>query len=126
MIDCFVLGDSIAQGIAQHTTCASQTQVGISAPRSYLIQTIIEAKTTIISLGSNDSQNTIEFLVKIRNKIDSGKVIWIVPYLTNRDNVIKVALRYKDTIIDIRNYPMSPDMVHPTTNAYRMIARTIR
>lgn len=84
------------------------------------------AKTTIISLGSNDALklDTYEELDNLRSQVTSDRVFWILPNIkeSKRKAVWMVAKKYNDNVIDARNHDRSPDNVHPTYNGYKSIA----
>lgn len=137
MLECLILGDSLAVGVGQiRKECVTQARSGINS-YDYVNRHILytgsnhkEAKTVIISLGSNDykSINTFEELYTLRQLIKADKVYWILPAIkdTKRNNVQKVAEKYKDIVIDTRNYELSPDGVHPTYKGYKQISSEIK
>jgi len=128
MIDCLVMGDSIAVGTAHfRKECAVIAKSGINSTdwRKKHLSSIPDAKTTIISLGSNDwDKLTAKNLQDIRNKIQ-GKVFWILPSSTRkpreRQVVIDIANEFQDTVVD-RPKEMSSDGIHPTFNGYKELA----
>lgn len=128
MIECLVMGDSIAVGTAQfRKDCAVIAKSGINSTdwKKKHLAFIPNAKTTIISLGSNDwDKLTSNNLHAIRSKIQ-GKVFWILPSATRkpqeRQAVIEIANEFHDIVID-RPKQMSPDGIHPTNNGYKEIA----
>ena len=79
MIECLILGDSIAVGIGQHRPdCAVIAKVGITSQnwlKNYNNHPTFNKpyKVVTISLGSNDfkASHTAESLYDIRNKIKS-------------------------------------------------------
>ena len=135
MIDCIILGDSIAVGLAQHKTeCVAYAKGGINTyqfNRMYADKTM-QAKIAIISIGSNDHQHvkTKEELLKIRGRISADKVYWImpqgnlkasnVPIKNIQDMVSKIANINGDAII---NFTASSDGIHPTTKEYKRMAK---
>jgi len=128
MLECLILGDSIAVGTAHfRKECAVIAKSGINSTdwRKKHLSSIPEAKTTIISLGSNDwDKLTSNNLLNIRSKIQ-GKVYWILPSPTRkpqeRQAVIEIANEFHDVVID-RPKEMSADGIHPTYNGYRELA----
>lgn len=128
MIECLILGDSIAQGVSQiRTECVTLAQSGINSHDwvKKFIDKIQPAKTVIISLGSNDllGVNTQAELTKIRNSINTDRVYWIVPAIKPmvQDIVQDVAYTNQDTIVYIKE---TADQVHPTGREYRRIAQS--
>jgi hypothetical protein len=128
MLDCLVMGDSIAVGTAHfRKECAVIAKSGINSTdwKKKHLASMPNAKTTIISLGSNDwDKMTANNLHAIRSKID-GKVYWILPSLTRkpqeRQVVREIANEFGDTVID-RPKEMSADGIHPTYNGYKELA----
>lgn len=117
MIDCLILGDSIAVGVAQHRPeCQVEARVGVSAAAFHAVQT--SAGTVIISLGSNDGADPTNALLKLRERIDAKSVVWIVPVIRWTAHVRRVADLYGDTTITVM---AGPDGVHPAS--YRALAQ---
>jgi lysophospholipase L1-like esterase len=85
-----------------------------------------QAKTVIISLGSNDTAKikTFEELDSLRQLVDADRVYWIVPAIKKdkQDAVWAVANKYHDSVINARNHDLSPDGVHPTYKGYKSIS----
>ena len=126
MIDCLILGDSIAKGISDiRTECVAYVQSGINSRdwNDRFVKKIRPAKSTIISLGSNDLKNlnTEIELVSLRSYVNSDHVYWIVPAIKpEKQNLIKkIARLYGDTFVIIPE--LSNDNVHPTYNGYRQL-----
>ena len=114
MIDCIVIGDSIAVGVGSVSpNCSTIAKVGINS-KNYNIHYnhIPTANTTVISLGSNDgNMDFSKYLESLRKKI-KGNVIWILPAnnAKARNIVIKIASKYNDRTVRITN---TIDNVHP-------------
>jgi mannitol/fructose-specific phosphotransferase system IIA component len=125
MIECLVLGDSIAVGThSVRPKCDVYAQVGINSRdfnRKYKID--FAAKTVIISLGSNDHEHikTINELINLRNRVQADKVYWILPAnnLDIQQAVENVAEMFQDWTIRIPY--LSKDGVHPTAKGYKRI-----
>jgi lysophospholipase L1-like esterase len=139
MLECLILGDSIATGVAMHRKeCVSYAQVGINSKQyNRLYETKkLNADTVIISLGTNDNKyvDTYAELLRLRNSITAKKVIWIMPVAVNpmsgtsigivRLSVESVAGAYNDTVITIPK-PMA-DRYHPTNDGYKKLANQTR
>jgi hypothetical protein len=112
-MDCVIIGDSIAQGIGQVSTCATHAKVG--ATSSYITRFRQQGSTTIISAGSNDpySAKLPENLRKIREKI-LGKVVWILPYNRHAASQVRKAAGKGDVLVDLKYCP-TRDGVHPSS-----------
>src|ERR1700744_3839766 len=79
MIDCAVVGDSIALGVGTELhRCAVNAHIGI--PSAEVIGRVQHANVLVVSAGSNDPHNPQleQNLRAIRAKA-TGKVIWISP-----------------------------------------------
>lgn len=129
--DCYIMGDSIAQGIAMNRKdCSSETEVGINTKKAlhYWLSkgTMIKDKV-IISLGVNDGNiDTTDNLILIRNNIKANQVIWILPPKQDKSLVVKkVATNYGDFILNI-NSQLGQDHIHPTGKGYVRIAQHIK
>ncbi len=127
MIECLIVGDSIAVGVHQHRPeCIAYTKVGINSRdwnNRYLGKTLT-AKTAIISIGSNDHAKikTLEEAADMRQSIDtSGLVYWIIPMNHDKAAIVKhIAKTFGDVILYIPE--VSKDGVHPTAKAYKQLA----
>ena len=133
MLECLILGDSIAHGIAMHMPkCRAVTQVGISSKTfNKRHVTFSSAKLTIISLGTNDdSKTTYEQLQILREKITSDKVIWILPSesqkLKQRIAVEELADEYDDEVFSIAPILISSDRIHPTGKGYKTVSTQLK
>lgn len=134
MLDCLIMGDSLAVGIGQvRKECVTYAKSGINS-YDYVNRHVLytqtnhkEARTVIISLGSNDykSINTYEELRTLRQLVKADRVYWIMPAIKDvkRANVEKVAAQFNDTVIDARQHQLSADGIHPTLKGYQSIAK---
>jgi lysophospholipase L1-like esterase len=136
MLECLILGDSLAVGIGQiRTECATYAKSGINS-YDYVNRHILhtngnmQAEHVIISLGSNDTKNinTFEELDSLRQLVKADRVYWILPAIKEykRQAVQKVAEKYKDVIIDARQTALSADGIHPTGKGYKSLAEKTR
>lgn len=121
MIDCAVIGDSIAIGVAPYLPhCAVNAKIGI--PSAAVIGRVRDAAVVIVSAGSNDPYNPelIKNLIEIRRKI-SGQVIWIEPINRRAAAAVHaVAGLWQDRTV---TFAPGPDNVHP--RAYLQLAQAI-
>ena len=127
MLDCLILGDSIAQGISTvRKECVAYVQSGINSRNwnNRFIVKELSANTVIISLGTNDPEtvNTFKELLTLRDLVAGKKVFWIMPPIKPavQDIVRIIAHNYKDTILEITE--LSKDKVHPTGRGYKELA----
>jgi lysophospholipase L1-like esterase len=135
MIDCLIMGDSIAVGVSQvRTECVAYAKSGINSRDFYnknkqflTKEETIKTGVTIISIGPNDTKQieTLKYANLIRERI-KGKVYWILPSQTKKPEkfeIIKeVAAAWGDTVIERPADKISPDGVHPTYAGYKEIA----
>ena len=131
MIECLVLGDSIAVGLHQQIPqCKSLSKGGWNTAqwnRDYLKYNLT-ANTVIISLGSNDHKHirTQEELELLREKVQAGRVFWILPAIKpDIQRIVKViAALHGDTVLPIAR--LQPDGVHPSWAGYKDLARVVK
>lgn len=133
MIDCMVIGDSIAVGVHMaRTECVRYAKSGINSSqwnKDYLAQAITRPyETIIISLGANDTKNmpTDPELRKMRVNIQGKRVFWIDPGKDRKpvahDAIVRIAKEYGDVILERPKENMSSDGIHPTMKGYRELA----
>jgi lysophospholipase L1-like esterase len=128
MLECLILGDSIAVGTHQaRPECVLQARVGITSQawHSTYLDRMPRAKSVIISLGSNDhaGTRTKAQLQRIREKAGTdSQVFWIMPAVNAEAQaaIRAIAHEYSDTVLPIAR--LRPDGVHPTTVGYRQLA----
>jgi hypothetical protein len=132
MIDCMIVGDSIAVGTAMYRPdCVSYSRGGWNSwqwNRDYLPTAAAKpTKTLIISLGANDHSGvkTEQELRKMREAVQGQRVFWIDP---GRDRkpvphaaIVKIAQEYGDTILHRPHDHMSADGIHPTGRGYKIL-----
>ena len=136
MLECLILGDSLAVGIGHvRPECSTYAKSGINS-YDYTNRHILhtngnsKAKHVIISLGSNDTKNinTFEELDTLRQLVKADRVYWILPAIKEdkRRAVRRVAEKYKDVVIDARQSVLSADGVHPTGKGYKILGDQTR
>ena len=135
MIDCIVLGDSIAVGTQQQRPeCVSYSKGGINTwqwNKTYGDRNLT-ADTVIISLGTNDHRyiNTDKELSTLRTKVKASRVFWILPVGNSPKSEVplevlqhavrEIAAQYGDTVLPITR--VQADGIHPSTAGYRELA----
>ncbi len=132
MLECLIIGDSIAVGtkIASPKECVSYSKGGYNTWQwnKKWGKTPLEAKKVIISLGTNDHKgvNTYKELSKVRYRIRSQTVVWIMPPCNKKfckpgvNRIVKaIALDNNDYIITT-NY-LQPDQIHPSWRGYKQL-----
>lgn len=126
MIECVILGDSIAQGVQQHRPeCVLQARSGInSSGYNRRWPQPLQANSVIISLGSNDTDHirTLWELQQLRARVQSKQVYWILPAnnLNIQDMIRVLARDYGDQVL---GFEPRKDKTHPTQTTYRQLAR---
>ena len=131
MLECLILGDSIAVGIHKaRPDCAVYAKSGINSRdfvNRYIGKNLI-ADTVVISLGSNDYQGikTKNELLDLRSQVQGKKVYWILPAIKPeiQEIVEEVANIHKDWIIRIPY--LSKDGIHPTNKGYKRIGEIVK
>jgi hypothetical protein len=134
MLDCLILGDSIAKGIAaERPECVQVTQVGATSEQ-FKYEVINQPdvfkpgyKHVVISLGTNDGKliHSFTHLLLLRQNITASRVTWILPatkYADARDGVREVADVFGDSILEIPDKVLEKDRTHPTTTGYHQLA----
>ena len=127
MLDCLVLGDSIAVGTQQfRQECVLVGKGGINSwqfNKNYA-QKIEPANTVIISLGSNDHDgvNSFKELLAMRQRVEGNRVFWIMPAIKPHIQAMVeiIARNFGDTVLPITR--LQPDKVHPSWAGYKDIA----
>lgn len=139
MLECMIMGDSIAVGTAQvRQECVSYSKGGINSwqwRKQYLEKdggTLPQAKTVIISLGSNDHKGvkTVDELRIIRKQVNAQRVFWILPHGNNPASGVDiewiqafvkvVAGENGDTVLPITR--VQADKIHPSWAGYKDLA----
>lgn len=139
MLECLILGDSIAVGTHMvRSECVSYAKGGWNSwqwNRDYL-KNDLTAETVIISLGSNDHKHvhTEAELIKLRNKVKGKRVFWVLPAGNLKASGVNIqyvqvlikhiAEQYGDTVLPITR--LSKDGIHPSWAGYKEIADRTR
>ena len=133
MLDCLILGDSIAVGTAQFKPeCTAIAKGGINSwqyNRDYVKprKNDFGAEVVIISLGSNDHAGvkTYNELYKLRERVKAQRVYWVMPnpekFIRQAEDVKLIALSFGDFVIKPTRY--QADQVHPSWAGYKEIAK---
>jgi lysophospholipase L1-like esterase len=132
MLDCLIVGDSIAVGTATaRPECVAYAKGGINSYQwlnKNIDKTPLTAKTVIISLGSNDHKyvKTEQELQAIRQLTKADRVFWILPAIKPdiQEIVRKVAAEYGDTVLPITR--LQKDGVHPSWAGYKELGEKTR
>jgi len=135
MLECLILGDSIAVGTSMaRPECVSYAKGGINTHQwvnKYITKDLV-AQTVIISLGSNDHKyvKTKQELETIRQLVKATNVYWILPHGNLKASEVpieqiqkyvqEVASKYNDTVLPIKY--ISGDNIHPSGRGYKELA----
>jgi lysophospholipase L1-like esterase len=135
MLDCLIIGDSIAVGTHMvMKECSSYSIGGYNTWQwnKKFSDKKLESKNVIISLGTNDHKGvkTRAELEKIRAKIKASNVFWIMPPCNNgfcKEDINKIvkeiAERNGDIIVGTNR--VQKDNIHPSWKGYQEIAEKI-
>jgi len=134
MLECLIIGDSIAVGTKMFAPkeCVSYSKGGYNTWQwnKRWGNVKLEANKVVISLGTNDHRyiNTYRELNKVRHRIRSVNVVWIMPPCnrgfckSNVNNTVRqIAAAHNDTIIST-SY-VQPDNIHPSWRGYKDLVR---
>ena len=133
MIDCMIVGDSIAVGTARvRQECAEYATGGLNTwqwNKKYK-SADLTAKSVIISLGTNDHKGvkTRVELEAMRARVKAERVYWIMPPCnagfckpTVNEIVKSIAEANGDMIIGTKRVQV--DNVHPSWAGYKELAK---
>ena len=136
MLECLIMGDSIAVGTAQvRQECVSYSKGGINSYQwlnANVGKSPYVAKNVIISLGSNDHKyvNTESELRTIRELTKADRVYWILPAGNHpKSNVSiqyiqlvvkQIAKENGDIVLPITR--LQADGIHPSWAGYKELA----
>ena len=137
MLDCLIIGDSIAVGTHMaRPECIAYAKGGWNSwqwNKDYLAKAVSQpAQTVIISLGANDHKGvkTEAELRKMRAAIKATRVFWISPGKERKpvpqDAIERIAKEYGDIVLERPMQHMSADGIHPTGKGYKHIANLTR
>ena len=127
MIDCLIIGDSIAVGTQRfRPECVSYAKGGINSWQwnKQNSNNNLSASTVIISLGSNDHAGvrTLWELQQLRSRINADRVFWILPAIKpNIQEMVRlIAKDHGDIVLPILK--LQKDKIHPNWDGYKLIA----
>lgn len=133
MLECLIIGDSIAVGTQMFAKeCQLQGKGGINTWQfNKMYPGSFYADTVIISLGSNDHQyvKTYDQLFEMRQRVGAKNVFWVlpagnlkaggIPIEKIQEFVREIAYSNGDTVIPITK--LQPDGIHPSWAGYKDI-----
>jgi hypothetical protein len=139
MLECLILGDSIAVGtqqFAKHCELVGKGGINTWQWNQMYPRADLTAGTVIISLATNDHKyiNTEAELIKMRERVKSQRVFWILPAGNLRASEVniqwiqglvrEIAKRYGDTVLPING--LQRDGIHPSWSGYKDIVERTR
>jgi lysophospholipase L1-like esterase len=139
MLDCLILGDSIAVGAHVFMKeCFTYSKGGLNTHQwnKQFLNKDLSASTVIISLGTNDHQyiNTRKELEVLRNKTKAKNVFWILPMGNSPKSgvpldeiqhiVAEIAEYHGDTVIATKR--LQSDKIHPSWAGYKELVDSIK
>ena len=135
MLDCLILGDSIAVGThAVRKECAEYATGGLNSwqwNKKYK-SADLTAKSVIISLGTNDHQyiKTRKELESMRARVKAERVYWILPMGNSPKSgvelediqqiVAEIAEKHNDIVVATKR--LQADKIHPSWAGYKELA----
>ena len=132
MLDCMIIGDSIAVGVArERPECVSYSTGGLNTwqwNKKYGDK-VLASPAVIISLGTNDHKgvHTFKELSKMRHNVTADRVFWILPPCNDKfckpdvNEIVEIIARSRgDTII--KTTKLQQDAIHPSWSGYKELA----
>ncbi|CAB4241597.1 hypothetical protein UFOVP71_135 [uncultured Caudovirales phage] len=131
MLECLIIGDSIAVGTHQFSKhCAEYAKGGINTSQWNKMYSSkdLTSRNVIISLGTNDHSgvHTFKELMVMRQRVDADRVFWIMPPCNDKfckpavnEIVELIAKNFGDTVIGTQK--LQPDGIHPSWAGYKEI-----
>lgn len=136
MLDCLILGDSIAVGIAnERKECKSISVGGLNTwqwNRRFL-DLDLTASSVIISLGTNDHKGvrTRQELEATRNRVSADRVYWILPPCNSKfckpeiNSIVESIAKNRGDFV-IKTERLQADAIHPSWAGYKELAEKTR
>ena len=136
MIDCMIIGDSIAVGVAQQRPeCVAYATGGLNTwqwNKKYG-EKVTASPVVIISLGTNDHPgvHTFKELSRMRANVTAERVFWILPPCNDKfckpnvNDIVEIIARSRgDTVI--KTTRLQKDAIHPSWAGYKELANATR
>lgn len=133
MLECLIVGDSIAVGVSQiRTECTAIVKSGINS-RNWVRNNLDKVAgksigSLIISLGANDYKgiDTEAYIRLLRTTANAERIFWLLPSSklkpTQVEAIKRVAGEFGDVVIPRPETDISADGVHPTYKGYKKLA----
>ena len=139
MLDCIILGDSIAVGThSVKTECVEYAKSGWTTwqwNQKFIDREHkdLTAHTVVISLGTNDYKGikTYDELRKMRSAVKADRVFWIMPPCNEKfckpdiNYIVQtIAGNFGDKLIT--THKLQNDRIHPSWAGYKELSEEIR
>lgn len=132
MLECLIIGDSIAVGTHQYRPeCVAYAKGGINSWQwNKKFSTVdLTSKVAIISLGTNDHDgvHTFKELMNMRARVTAERVYWILPPCndkfckSNVNDIVKIIANARGDMI-IKTDRLQKDAIHPSWAGYKELA----
>lgn len=139
MMDCMVIGDSIAVGMQMYLReCKLKGKGGINSFQWNKMYPVLQnTDVAVISLGTNDHAGvkTRQELEAMRAKVHARKVYWILPHgnkpasrvpIESLRLIVKsVAAEHGDVVINFDSAP-ARDRIHPSSRGYKEMVASVK
>ncbi len=136
MLDCLIIGDSIAVGTASvRKECVSYSIGGYNTWQwnKKFINSDLRARIVIISLGTNDhvGVNTFKELDAMRRRVEADRVYWILPPCNDKfckphvNEIVKIIAENRGDYV-IGTKKLQSDAIHPSAAGYKELAEKTR
>jgi lysophospholipase L1-like esterase len=131
MIDCMIIGDSIAVGTQQfRKECVAYATGGLNTKQwnNKYRSADLTAGSVIISLGTNDHDgvNSFKELLAMRERVTAERVYWIMPPIKPHIQAMVeiISRNYNDTVITTNR--LQADKIHPSWAGYKELGDAAR
>lgn len=135
-MDCLIIGDSIAVGIAsERKECISYSVGGLNTWQwnKRFIAKDLTARSVIISLGTNDHKHikTLQELESIRSRVEAERVYWILPPCNSKfckpnvNEIVETIAKKRGDFV-IKTDRLQNDAIHPSWVGYKELAEKSR
>jgi lysophospholipase L1-like esterase len=136
MLECLIIGDSIAVGVAQQRPeCVSYSTGGLNTwqwNKKYSAK-VLASPVVIISLGTNDHDgvHTFKELSRMRANVTAERVYWILPPCNDKfckpnvNDIVQIIARSRGDVIITTNR-LQADKIHPSWAGYKELADQTR
>lgn len=135
-MDCLIIGDSIAVGIAsERKECISYSVGGLNTWQwnKRFIAKDLTARSVIISLGTNDHKHikTLQELESIRSRVEAERVYWILPPCNSKfckpnvNEIVETIAKKRGDFV-IKTDRLQTDAIHPSWVGYKELAEKSR